>query len=73
MERPPISYKLNRFLFYVTAVVAAVTFLLLSVNVFHFSVPMGNRENVGLLLTFVSSLLVNLSQFLEWRRKAKPG
>lgn len=65
-----MSYKINRFLFFLTAVVAAVTVLLLAVNVFHFSVPMGNRENVGLLLTLVSSLLVNMSQFLEWRRKA---
>jgi hypothetical protein len=66
----PMSYKINRFLFYLSAVVSSVAFTLLGVKVYHFDVPLGDRENVGLMFTLLSSFLLSLAQSAEWRRKA---
>jgi len=73
MNGAPMSYKINRFLFYLSAVVSSVAFTSLAVNVYHFDVPLGDRENVGLMFTLLSSLLLSLVQSAEWRRKANMG
>jgi hypothetical protein len=68
-----MSYKINRFLFYLSAVLAALFFLLLTLNIYQFDIPVGDRRNIAMIGSWIAALLVSMSQFLEWKRKANLG
>ena len=62
------SMNIHRVLFYAAVNIAAGTMLLLVLNVFYFEVPFGNNVNIGLLLSYISAMLLAISQFFEWKR-----
>jgi hypothetical protein len=68
-----MSYKINRFLFYLSAVLAALFFLMLTLNIYQFDIPVGDPRNIGMIGSWIGALLVSMSQFLEWKRKANLG
>jgi hypothetical protein len=45
-------------------------FLLLTLNIYPFDIPVGHPRNIGMIGSWIAALLLCYSQFSEWKRKA---
>jgi uncharacterized membrane protein len=62
-KKPPI-------LFYVGIVIAAASMIFFVLNVSLYDNPITQLTNISLLMNSFVGLMISVTQFLEWKRKA---
>lgn len=63
------NINFHKILFYASIVIASIALMVFFLNVFYYETHVSESINVGLLVAYVSLMILSISQYLEMRNK----